>query len=157
MGNQSKLVNEVDYLFSLRFWYCMPLSEAKKLEDFAKSYYGEGFGKCKEFLRHKTIMVHPYLLKQHIPDLKIYKYYSTLTRINSYRTIQYPGEFIITGGGAYHAGFNWGFNIAEAVNFATVNWMEIMLPHADACRCVSDSVKINKKDFFQNILNSIYN
>jgi len=51
----------------------MPASEGKKLEDFAKLYFGEGFNKCKEFLRHKTIMIHPYLLKQKIPSLKIYK------------------------------------------------------------------------------------
>lgn len=71
--------------------------------------------------------------------------------------VQHPGEFIIISGGAYHAGFNWGFNVAEAVNFATVKWME-MLPNADACRCVGDSVKIDKIDFFNNILtNSKYN
>lgn len=51
----------------------MPMSEAKKLEDYARSYFEEGFSKCKEFLRHKTIMIHPYLLKQKIPSLKIYK------------------------------------------------------------------------------------
>jgi hypothetical protein len=122
-----------------KFWYCLPLSEGKKLEDFMKMYFGEGFNKCKEFPRHKTIMIHPYLLKQKIPDLKIFK------------MIQYPGEFIITGGGAYHAGFNWGFNIAEAVNFATIRWLD-MLPHAGVCHCVSDSVRINKTDFFKNIL-----
>jgi len=65
--------------------------------------------------------------------------------------VQNPGEFVITAGGAYHAGFNWGLNIAEAVNFATTKWLE-MLPQADACRCVTDSVRINKVEFFKNIL-----
>ena len=42
------------------------------------------------------------------------------------RTIQNPGEFVVTVGGAYHAGFNWGFNLAEAVNFALPKWLELL-------------------------------
>jgi len=126
-----------------KFWYCMPLSESPKLEAFAKQHFPEGFGKCKEFLRHKTILINPYLLKQKIPDLIIHK------------IAQYPGEFVITSGGAYHAGFNWGFNIAEAVNFATTKWLEIF-PTVGSCKCISDSVKMDKADFYANILLSQY-
>jgi jumonji domain-containing protein 2 len=53
-------------------------------------------------------MISPYLLKQKNPHITIHKIQ------------QNPGEFVITLSGAYHAGFNWGFNIAEAVNFATL-------------------------------------
>ncbi|XP_048232794.1 putative lysine-specific demethylase JMJ16 isoform X2 [Ricinus communis] len=42
-----------------------------------------------------------------------------------YRCIQYPGEFILILPGAYYSGFDSGFNCAEAVSFAPIDW----LPH----------------------------
>ena len=39
------------------------------------------------------------------------------------RTVQRPGEFIINFPGAYHSGFNNGYNCAESCNFATEYWI----------------------------------
>lgn len=38
------------------------------------------------------------------------------------RIVQRPGDMIITSPGAFHFGYNTGWNIAEASNFATRSW-----------------------------------
>jgi jumonji domain-containing protein 2 len=62
--------------------------------------------------------------------------------------IQKPGEIIITFPYAYHAGFNHGFNCAEAVNFATIRWIDFG-KRATLCTCHDPShiVRINMHSF----------
>lgn len=92
----------------------MPANEGFKLEHFVREHFQQAAAECKEYMRHKTMVISPYVLKKNTYNLKIHK------------MIQHPGEFIITMAGAYHTGFNWGFNVAEAVNFATVRWLDLL-------------------------------
>jgi hypothetical protein len=62
-----------------------------------------------------------------------------------------PGEFIITFPGCYHAGFNWGFNIAEAVNFGVNHWLDVF-PYCNVCQCQTDNVNINPIEFYRNLI-----
>ena len=41
------------------------------------------------------------------------------------KALHNPGEFIVSRAAAYHQGFNLGFNIAEAVNFAVSDWLKV--------------------------------
>jgi hypothetical protein len=54
----------------------------------------------------------------------------------------HAGEFVITFPGAYHAGFNHGFNLAEATNFATPSWLPLGR-RARRCVCRPHSVHID--------------
>ncbi|KAJ9094497.1 hypothetical protein QFC21_006037 [Naganishia friedmannii] len=56
--------------------------------------------------------------------------------------VQKQGEFVITYPKGYHAGFNGGFNIAESINFALEDWIDIGR-RAKVCKCESHSVVID--------------
>ena len=94
-----------------KFWYTIGRMDYKKFENYVKELLPQEFINCSEFLRHKTFLVNPYYLLEQCPNLSITK------------IIQNPGEFVVTMNSGYHAGFNLGFNMAEAVNFATPDWL----------------------------------
>eukprot|EP00357_Protocruzia_adherens_P012089 CAMPEP_0115029436 /NCGR_PEP_ID=MMETSP0216-20121206/36998_1 /TAXON_ID=223996 /ORGANISM="Protocruzia adherens, Strain Boccale" /LENGTH=449 /DNA_ID=CAMNT_0002406017 /DNA_START=67 /DNA_END=1416 /DNA_ORIENTATION=- len=119
-----------------KHWYIIPADESEKLEKFVARYYEDEFKQCKQFMRHKTTLVHPNTLKKH--------------GITVHKVVQRQNEFVITFPAAYHAGFNFGSNIAEAVNFATKSWIEVgkaALP----CRCKPDTVKMDFDIFLENL------
>ena len=62
-----------------------------------------------DLMHHMTTQISPSLLsKQGIPIFQMR---------------HEPGTFLVTFPKAYHAGFSYGFNVGEAVNFATYDWL----------------------------------
>ncbi len=78
------------------------------------------------------------MLKEKIPQLKIHK------------VEHKEGEFICVFGGAYHTGFNFGFNIAEAVNYGTMDWLSQLL-NAKSCTCSKNSVRASYIEVYKNL------
>ena len=64
-------------------------------------------------------------------------------------TLQEAGTFIITCPRAYHGGFSHGFNIGEAVNFATLEW----IPRGIACRNLYHSPTNSKDPYRHSVFN----
>ena len=122
-----------------KHWYAIAGRDKEKFETLVKKLYPSQYKACKEFIRHKTILLHPDVLLKN--DISVYK------------CIQKPGEFVITTPHGYHAGFNYGFNCAEAVNFCTSKWVNYGAD-ADNCKCSKNSVKIPIDEFLFNLIDN---
>merc|ERR1719433_2314067 len=92
-------------------WYGIPSNYAEKAEAVMRDSAKELFYSQPDLLHHIVTTMNPNVLQAH--------------GVPVYRMDQYAGEFIITFCRGYHAGFNHGYNLAEAVNFAPPDWMEI--------------------------------
>ncbi|WVZ57785.1 hypothetical protein U9M48_008127 [Paspalum notatum var. saurae] len=110
---------EDHFLYSLNYmhfgepkiWYGVPGGEAVKLEESMRKNLPKLFEEQPDLLHELVTQLSPSVLKSE--------------GVPVYRSVQRPGEFVLTLPRAYHSGFNCGFNCAEAVNVAPVDW----LPH----------------------------
>eukprot|EP00096_Caligus_rogercresseyi_P011047 TRINITY_DN422_c0_g1_i1.p1 TRINITY_DN422_c0_g1~~TRINITY_DN422_c0_g1_i1.p1 ORF type:complete len:1514 (+),score=534.84 TRINITY_DN422_c0_g1_i1:112-4653(+) len=94
-----------------KIWYGIPGTFAEKAETIMRESAKELFTGQPDLLHHIVTTVNPNILQAH--------------GIPIYRGEQHAGEFIITFPRAYHAGFNAGYNLAEAVNFAPPDWLSL--------------------------------
>ncbi|CAF0835944.1 unnamed protein product [Brachionus calyciflorus] len=103
----------INYLHmgDIKTWYGVSGLDAEKFELVMKEKAPELFEKSPDLLHHLVTIMNPVVLQDN--GCPIYK-------VN-----QKAGEFVITFPRAYHAGFNQGFNFAEAVNFCPADWMTL--------------------------------
>ncbi|KAG1175143.1 hypothetical protein G6F70_004348 [Rhizopus microsporus] len=133
--NLNKLDNDMD-LYSINLihfgapkqWYVIPPDYRKKFENFMQGQFYIQYKHCHQFLRHKTFIISPTILKEQGIPIQ--------------RCVQQPGEIIVTFPYGYHSGYNLDFNCAESVNFALDSWVPIG-KKAKACNCIEDTVMID--------------
>lgn len=103
----------INYLHSgsPKIWYSIPTNQKHKFEKYVKNKYYAIILKDPNLLHRLTV---------HISPLELIE-----NNIQVYRTIQRPGEIIVTMPCGYHSGFSTGFNLGEAVNFTVSYFINI--------------------------------
>ncbi|XP_059666927.1 lysine-specific demethylase JMJ18-like isoform X2 [Cornus florida] len=109
---------EDHHLYSLNYlhwgdkkiWYGIPGRHASALENAMRKHLPDLFEEQPDLLHELVTQLSPSVLKSE--------------GVPVYRAVQHSGEFVLTFPRAYHSGFNCGFNCAEAVNVAPVDWLE---------------------------------
>lgn len=115
-----------------KVWYGIPERDAGKFDKFMQSLAPESFVESKDLLHHMNTMIHPEILREN--------------GIEVFTVHQNIGEIVITFPRAYHAGFNAGYNVAEAVNFAPYDWLQA------GRRCLSNYAKVGRGCVFSHDL-----
>jgi len=118
-------------------WYSVSQKDAPKFENAMKQIWPQDAKDCDQFLRHKTYLVSPSILKS--------KYGVEVNKV-----IHREGEFVVTFPIGYHSGYNLGYNCAESVNFAIENWLNYGKT-ARKCQCEADSVFIDVDWFIRRM------
>ena len=123
--------NEDQWTYSVNYnhvgapktWYGIPGGAAEQFEDAIRAAAPELFANQPNLLQHLVTLISPAALQE--------------ANVPVVRTDQHAGEFVVTFPRAYHGGYNAGFNLAEAVNFSTSDW----LPLGRECQVLYNGMK----------------
>lgn len=95
-----------------KYWICVPRREAPKLTKLVNDLLNTNYKySCPTVYRHKCFIVDEALLIKH--------------GIKYTKLIQRAGEFVFTLYGAFHWGWNSGFNACESMNLASPRFRQI--------------------------------
>ncbi|KAL4448340.1 hypothetical protein ABPG75_005559 [Micractinium tetrahymenae] len=92
-----------------KVWYGVPASATAALEEAVRDALPHLFAGNPRLMYQLVTALSPMELKKR--------------GVPVYRVVHEPGSFVVTMPDAYHSGFNCGFNVAEAVNFAPSHWI----------------------------------
>lgn len=101
-------------------WYVVPPTHDERVRVLAASVFPELADDCASFLRHKTTLLSPQVLKA--------------SNIPCHSVLQTEGTFVVVLSSAFHFGYNLGANCAEAVNFGLTSWLP-RARTAQPCTC----------------------
>ncbi|VUG17811.1 DEBR0S2_16864g1_1 [Brettanomyces bruxellensis] len=128
------------HMGSTKKWYAIPARDCQKFEALCKSIAPDYFKKQPGLLHQMTTLISPH-------DIASFQQYRNIKLesddfVHCYSVNQEANEFVITFPMVYHAGFNCGFNVNEAVNFTMPYW----LGYGEQAVC--DYIKDGKEDVF---------
>lgn len=108
--NEDHFAYSVNYqhIGETKTWYGIPGADTEKFELAMRNEMPELFENQPDILFQLVTLAKPEKLRQ--------------AGVQVYAIDQHAGQFVITFPKAYHAGFNHGFNVNEAVNFAPADW-----------------------------------
>ncbi|KAF6266335.1 JmjC-domain-containing protein [Scenedesmus sp. NREL 46B-D3] len=112
-----------NHMGAAKIWYGVPAEAAAALDAAMRDALPHLFQRDRLLLHKLVTMLSPnQLVARGVPVC---------------RAVQIPGSFVVTFPDAYHAGFNSGFNVAEAVNFAAPDWLPFGSSSVVRYRCES--------------------
>jgi len=137
---ENSLLQSTSYLQkgSYNFWFCIPAPERPRAECVMREHMDPAVlaaaeGDVWEVLALKTCLWPATLFLAHGVRVGFHK--------------METGNFVVTGYGVLHSGFNGGPNIASAVNLACTGWLSYAIEHAAHWRA-----KLTIHIFFEKLL-----
>lgn len=119
-------------------WYGIPAKDCDAFEEIINGIAPEYEAKQRDLMHQLVSMVSPEELLREEKGMASAGGDGSKTRaLEIYETIQRPGEFIVTFPKVYHSGFNYGFNVNEAVNFTLPLWVPYSVSAVDEYERVS--------------------
>ncbi|GMM55675.1 histone demethylase [Maudiozyma humilis] len=138
MEDQYTLSANYQHEGSPKVWYSIPDSSCTKFQNYLAETTPDLFVRQPGLMHQLTSLVQPDLLVRN--------------GIECYRAVQQPNEYIVTFPKCYHAGFNSGYNLNEAVNFTTDFWLPYGMEAIDDYRVSGKQCVFDMFDLLVTIL-----